>query len=85
MLLKTHVKFEPGLVKRQYVDLNDFLLPGIMKAKKKTVEREYSKTTTNHQKLITKRIGKAPYLAQHFKIGKVIKRFRTKAFTYIDQ
>ena len=53
--------------------------------KTSTVEREYSKTKKNHQKLITKRKRKAPYLAQYTKIGKVIKRFRTAAFTDLDQ
>ena len=45
--------------------------------KTSTVDREYSKTKKNHQTLITKRIRKAPYLAQYTIIGKVIKRFRT--------
>ena len=46
------------------------LLPAIMKVTKtSTVEREYSKITKNHQKLITKRIYKAPCLAQYTKIG----------------
>ena len=53
--------------------------------KTSTVEREYSKTKKNHQKLITKHKRKAPYLAQYTKIGKVIKRFRTAAFTDLDQ
>ena len=50
-----------------------------------TIEREYSKTKENHQELITKRKRKAPYLAQYTTIGKVIKRFRTAAFTDLDQ
>ena len=49
------------------------------------IEREYSKTKKNHQKLITKRKHKAPYLAKYTKIGKVIKCFRTAAFTDLDQ
>ena len=50
-----------------------------------TIEREYSKTKKNHQKLIRKRKRKAPYLAQCTQIGKVIQRFRTAAFTDLDQ
>ena len=62
------------------------LLLGIMNVTKtSTVESEYSKTTKDHQKLITKRIRKAPYLAQYTKVGKVIKRFRRAAFTDLDQ
>ena len=56
-----------------------------MKVKRTSrVEWEYSKTKENHQKLITKRKRKAPYLAQYTKIGKVIKRFRTAANTDLD-
>ena len=62
------------------------LLPGVMKVVKTSpVEREYSKTTKIHQKLITKRIYEVPYLAQYTKIGKVIKRFKTASFTDLDQ
>ena len=53
--------------------------------KTNTTEREYSKITKNHQKLIRKRIRKAPYLAKCTKISKVIKRFQTAAFTDLDQ
>ena len=53
--------------------------------KNSTIDREYSKTTKNQQKLITKRIRKEPYLAQYTKIGKVIKRFRTAVFDYLDK
>ena len=53
--------------------------------KTSTVEREYSKTTKNHRKLIIKRIRKAPYLAQYTKIGKVTKRFWTAALTDLYQ
>ena len=58
-------------------DLHDISTSGYYEGEKKTstVERIYSKTTKNHQKLITKSIRKAPYLAQYTKIGKVIKRF----------
>ena len=49
------------------------------------VERECSKTTKNHQKLITKRTRKVRHLAQYIEIGKIIKRFRTAAFTDPDQ
>ena len=57
-----------------------------MKVKKtSTIEREYSKTKKNHQKSITKCKRKAPFLEQYTKIGKVIKRFRTAAFTDLDQ
>ena len=63
-----------------------YVLPGIMKVKRtNTIDREYSKTTKNHQKLITKWIRKAPYLAQYTEIGKLIKRFRTATFTGLDQ
>ena len=58
----------------------------IMKVKKtSTIDRGYSKTTKNHQKLVTKHIRKALYLAQYTKIGNVIKGFRTAAFTDLDQ
>ena len=52
---------------------------------KPSSEREYSETKKNHQKLITKRKRKVPYLAQYTKISKVIKRFWTAAFTDLDQ
>ena len=92
--LSTNAKFEPCLVKQNFCRLiltvcttfAIFLLPVVMKVTKTTtVEREYSKTTKNHQKLITQRIREAPYLAQYTKIGKVIKLFRTVAFTDLDQ
>ena len=92
--LSTNAKFEPCLVKQNFCRLiltvcttcAISLLPVIMKVTKTTtVEREYSKTTKNHQKLITQRIREAPYLAQNTKIGKVIKRFRTATFTDLDQ
>ena len=53
--------------------------------KSSTVEREYSKTKKNHQKLITKNKRKASYLTQYNKIGKVIMRFLAAAFTDLDQ
>ena len=75
-----------------YVDLNrlhglhDISTSGYYEGEKtSTIEREYSKTKKNHQKLITKCKRKAPYLVQYTKIGKVIKRFRTAAFTDLDQ
>ena len=59
------------------------LLPGFMKVTKtRTVEREYSKTTKILQKFKTKRLRKVPFPAQYTKI---IKRFRTVAFTDLDQ
>ena len=94
MFFRTIIKFEPGAVKWNIcrsistvcTTCTISLLPGIMKVKRtSTVEREYSKTKKNHKKLITKRIGKAPYLAQYTKIGKVIKSFRTAAFTDLGQ
>ena len=67
-------------------DLHDISTSGYNEGEKtSTVEREYSKTKKNHQKLITKRKGRSPYLAQYTKIGKVIKRFWTAAFTYLNQ
>ena len=62
-------------------DLHDISTPG---KKTSTAGREYSKTKKNHQKLITKRKRRAPYLAQYTKIGKVCKRVRTAAFTDLD-
>ena len=94
MFLRTNPKFEPGAVKRNFcrsiwmvcTTCTISLLPDILKVTKTTtVEREYSKTKKNHQKLIIKRKRKAPYLAQYTKIGKVIKCFRTAAFTDLDQ
>ena len=67
-------------------DLHDISNFGYYDGEKTSmVEREYSKTMKNPQKLITKRILKAPYLAQYTKIGEVIKRCRTAAFTDFDQ
>ena len=94
MFLRTIAKFEPGAVKRNFcrsiwtvcTTCTISLLPGVMKVKNtSTVEREYSKTKKNQRKLITKCKRKAPYLAQYTKIGKGIKRFRTAAFTDLDQ
>ena len=94
MFLSTNAKFEPYSVKRNFcrsistvrTTFMISLLPGIMKVTKtSTVQRDYVQTTKNHLKLITKRIRKAPYRAQYTKIGKVIKRFRTAAFTDLDQ
>ena len=90
----TYAKFEPCSVRQNLcrsiwtvcTTCTRSILPGIMKVKQtSTLARKYSKTTKNHQKLITKRIRKAPYLAQYTKIYKVIKRFRTAAFTDLDQ
>ena len=87
-VFSTNAKFEPCSVKRSFgrsiltvcTTCAISLLPGIMQVTKSSkVEREYSKTTKNHQKLITKRIRKAPYLAQYTKLDKVIKRFRAAA------
>ena len=92
-VFSTNAKFEPCSVKRNFgrsiltvcTTCAISLLPGIMKVTKtSTVEREYSKTGKNHHKLITKRIRKAPYLAQYTAIGKVIKLFWTAAFTDLD-
>ena len=48
--------------------------------------REFSKTTENHQKLITERILKARYVThQNTKLCEVIKCFRTVSFTDLDQ
>ena len=67
-------------------DLHDISTSGYYEGEKtSTVEREYSRTKKNHQKLITKRKRKAPYLAQYTKICKVIKRFRKVAFIDLDQ
>ena len=94
MFLRTNAKFEPGAVQRNLcrsirtvcMTCTISLVPGIMMVKKScTIEWEYSKTKKNHQKLITKRKRKAPYLAQYTTIGKVIKRFRTATFTDLDQ
>ena len=94
MFLRTHAKFATGAVKRNFcrsiwtlcTTCAISLLPGIIKVKKNsTVEREYSKTKKNHQKLITKRKRKAPYLTQYTEIDKVIKRFRTATFTDLHQ
>ena len=47
-------------------NLHDFSTSGYYEGEKtSTIEREYSKTKKNHQKLITKRKRKAPYLAQY--------------------
>ena len=47
-------------------DLHDISTSGYYEGEKtSTVERECSKTKKNHQKLITKRKRKAPYLAQY--------------------
>ena len=94
MFLSTNAKFEPCSVKQNFcrsiltvcTTCAISLLPGMTKVTKMlTLEREYSKTTKNHQKLITQRIRDAPYLAQYSKIGKGIKRFRAAAFTDLDQ
>ena len=94
MFLSTNVKFEPCFSEAKLgrsiltvvTTCANSLFSGIMKVTKtSTIEMEYSTTTKNHQKLITKRIRKAPYLAQYTKIGKVNKRFRTTAFTDLDQ
>ena len=67
-------------------DLHDISTSGYYEGENtSTTERECCKTKKNHQKLITKRKHKAPYLTQSTKIGKVIKRFRTAAFTDLDQ
>ena len=93
-VLRTNAKFEPGTVKHNFcwstwtvcTTSMISLLPVIMKVKKiSTIEREYSKTKKNHLKIITKRKRRAPYLAQYTKIGKVIKRIRTAAFTDLDR
>ena len=49
------------------------------------VERKYSKTTKNHQKLLTNGLKKALYLSQYTTIGKIIKRNRTVSFSYLHQ
>ena len=94
MFLWTNAKFDPGAVKRNFcrsiwtvfTTFTISLLPGIMKVKTtSTIGREYSKTKKNHQKLITKPKRKAPYLSKYNKISNVIKRFRTAAFTNLDQ
>ena len=93
MFFSTNAKFEPCSVKRNFgrsiltvcTTCATSLLPCIMKVTKtSTVEGKYSKTRKNHHKLITKRIHKAPYLAQYTKIGKVIKLFWTADFTDLD-
>ena len=67
-------------------DLHDISTSGYHEGEKtSTVEREYSKTKKNHHKLITEGKRKAPYLAKYTKFGKIIKRFRTAAFTDLDQ
>ena len=67
-------------------DLHDISTFGYYEDEKTSkIEREYSKIKKTHQNLITKRKRKVPYLAQYTKIGKVIKRFRTEAFTDLDQ
>ena len=67
-------------------DLHDISTSGYYEGEKTSkIEREYSKTKKNHQKLKTKRKRKAPYLAQYTQIGKVTKRFRTAALTDLDQ
>ena len=94
MFLSTNAKFEPSSVKRNFcrsiwtvcTTCAISLLPKIMKVTKtSTMEREYSKITKHHQEVITKRKRKAPFLVQYTKIGKVIKRFRTAAFTDLGQ
>ena len=67
--------------------MHDISTSGYYEGEKKLVQSKGNipKTKKNHQKLITKRKRKAPYLAQYTKIGKVIKRFRTAAFTDLDQ
>ena len=67
-------------------DLHDTSASGDYEVEKTNmVEREYSKITKNHQKLITNRISKAPKLAQYTKIGKVSKHFRTVAISDLTQ
>ena len=67
-------------------DLYDISTSGYYEGEKtSTIEREYSKSKKNHQKFITKRTRRAPYLAQYTSIDKVSKRFRTAAFTDLDQ
>ena len=62
------------------------LLRCIMKVKiTSRIEKEYSKTTKNHPEIITKRKRKAAELAQNTNISKVIKRFTTLEFTYLDK
>ena len=64
-VFRTNAKFEPSPVKQNFcrsiwtvcTTCTVSLLLGNMKVKKTgTVEREYSKTSKNHQKSITKRV-----------------------------
>ena len=63
-----------------------FRVLSIMKVKIQYGEkRKSSKTTKNHQKWITNRVSKAPFLALYTNICKVIKRFRTAVWTGLRQ